>query len=124
MSIPATAGSACRSLHRDAAVGTPKSTPRSRGWRPLMVQTVEKFTGVRIDHVTIVDFGGFKEIVDALGGINVDVEKGFTTLYALNGSRTFQAGQQKMDGAAALDYARNATPSPTATSHESGISSR
>lgn len=106
------------SIPRDTWVNVPKS-PQGRGGRdakinasfawggvPLMVQTVEKFTGVRVDHVTMVDFGGFKEIVDALGGINVDVEKGFTTLYALNGSRTFNAGPQKMDGAAALDYAR------------------
>ncbi|MEV4763955.1 LCP family protein [Micromonospora chokoriensis] len=106
------------SIPRDSWVSVPKS-PTGRGGRdakinasfawggvPLMVQTVEKFTGVRIDHVTIVDFGGFKEIVDALGGINIEVEKGFTTLYALNGSRTFNAGKQKMDGAAALDYAR------------------
>ncbi|MFF5052210.1 LCP family protein [Micromonospora sp. NPDC000663] len=106
------------SIPRDTWVNVPKS-PQGRGGRdakinasfawggvPLMVQTVEKFTGVRVDHVTMVDFGGFKEIVDALGGIEVDVEKGFTTLYALNGSRTFAAGRQRMDGAAALDYAR------------------
>ncbi|MFG2045809.1 LCP family protein [Micromonospora sp. NPDC048935] len=106
------------SIPRDTWVSVPKS-PSGRGGKdakinasfawggvPLLVQTVEKFTGVRIDHVTIVDFSGFKEIVDALGGITVDVEKGFTTLYALNGSRTFKAGRQKMDGAAALDYAR------------------
>ncbi|MFG1868651.1 LCP family protein [Micromonospora arborensis] len=106
------------SIPRDTWVSVPKSATGRGGkdakinasfaWGgvPLMVQTVEKFTGVRIDHVTIVDFGGFKEIVDALGGINVDVEKGFTTLYGLNGPRTFNAGKQKMDGAAALDYAR------------------
>ncbi|MEU7927607.1 LCP family protein [Micromonospora sp. NPDC049107] len=106
------------SIPRDTWVSIPKSA-QGRGGRdakinasfawggvPLMVQTVEKFTGVRVDHVTMVDFGGFKEIVDALGGIDVDVEKGFTTLYALNGSRTFKAGRQRMDGAAALDYAR------------------
>ncbi|MEU1679073.1 LCP family protein [Micromonospora zamorensis] len=106
------------SIPRDTWVSVPKSATGRGGkeakinasfaWGgvPLMVQTVEKFTGVRIDHVAIVDFGGFKEIVDALGGINVDVEKGFTTLYGLNGHRTFDAGNQKMDGATALDYAR------------------
>lgn len=106
------------SIPRDTWVSVPKSATGRGGkeakinasfaWGgvPLMVQTVEKFTGVRIDHVAIVDFGGFKEIVDALGGINVDVEKGFLTLYGLNGHRTFNAGNQKMDGATALDYAR------------------
>ncbi|MEV0725962.1 LCP family protein [Micromonospora purpureochromogenes] len=78
------------------------------GGVPLMVQTVEKFTGVRIDHVTMVDFAGFKEIVDALGGIEIDVERSFTSTHSLNpgGKREFVAGRQTMDGAAALDYAR------------------
>ncbi|MGC4756003.1 LCP family protein [Micromonospora trifolii] len=106
------------SIPRDTWVSVPKSAS-GRGGRdakinasfawggvPLMVQTVEKFTGVRVDHVTMVDFAGFKEVVDALGGIDVTVEDSFTTLYGLNGRRTFNAGPQKMDGAAALDYAR------------------
>ncbi|MEU7797880.1 LCP family protein [Micromonospora arborensis] len=106
------------SIPRDTWVNVPKSATGRGGkdakinasfaWGgvPLMVQTVEKFTGVRIDHVTIVDFGGFKEIVDALGGIEIDVEKGFTSNYALSSNRTFNKGRQKMDGATALDYAR------------------
>ncbi|MGK5738666.1 LCP family protein [Micromonospora sp. URMC 103] len=106
------------SIPRDTWVHVPKSK-EGRGGRdakinaayawggiPLMVQAVEEFTGVRVDHVTMVDFSGFKEIVDALGGVNIDVEKGFTTAYALNGSRTFPTGPQTMNGAAALDYAR------------------
>ncbi|MEU2611325.1 LCP family protein [Micromonospora sp. NPDC007271] len=107
------------SIPRDTWVPVPRSKDGRHGGRdakinaayawggvPLMVQTVEKFTGVRIDHVTMVDFAGFKEIVDALGGVEIDVEKGFTTNYALGGSRTFAKGPQTMDGAAALDYAR------------------
>ncbi|MFF3241334.1 LCP family protein [Micromonospora sp. NPDC002931] len=108
------------SIPRDTWVNVPKS-PQGRGGRdakinasyawggvPLMVQTVEKFTGVRIDHVTMVDFAGFKEIVDALGGIEITVDKGFTSTHSLNpgGRREFVAGRQTMDGAAALDYAR------------------
>ncbi|MGN9778717.1 LCP family protein [Micromonospora sp. H33] len=108
------------SIPRDTWVNVPKS-PEGRGGRdakinasyawggvPLMVQTVEKFTGVRVDHVTMVDFAGFKEIVDALGGIEITVEKGFTSKHSLNpdGRREFVAGKQTMDGAAALDFAR------------------
>ncbi|MFG3708544.1 LCP family protein [Micromonospora sp. NPDC047670] len=108
------------SIPRDTWVNVPES-PEGRGGRdakinasyawggvPLMVQTVEKFTGVRIDHVTMVDFAGFKEIVDALGGIEITVEKAFTSTHSLNpdGRREFVAGRQTMDGAAALDYAR------------------
>ncbi|WP_374558923.1 LCP family protein [Micromonospora sp. RHAY321] len=109
------------SIPRDTWVSVPKSKDGTRGGRdakinaayawggvPLMVQTLEKFTGVRIDHVTMVDFAGFKEIVDALGGIDVTVEKGFTSTHSLNpdSRRTFEAGRQTFDGAAALDYAR------------------
>ncbi|MGB2567550.1 LCP family protein [Micromonospora citrea] len=108
------------SIPRDTWVHVPRSKSGQGGrdakinaayaWGgvPLMVQTVEEFTGVRIDHVTMVDFAGFKEIVDALGGVEIDVEKSFTTKYSLDksGSRTFVAGRQTLDGAAALDYAR------------------
>ncbi|GAA2626274.1 LCP family protein [Dactylosporangium fulvum] len=78
------------------------------GGVPLMIQTVEKFTGVRLDHVAIVDFSGFKEIVDALGGVEIDVPQSFTSTHSLNpdGKRHFEKGRQTMDGAAALDYAR------------------
>ncbi|RIV36819.1 LytR family transcriptional regulator [Micromonospora radicis] len=108
------------SIPRDTWVNVPRSA-QGRGGRdakinaayawggvPLMVQTVEKFTGVRVDHVTIVDFSGFKEIVDALGGVEIDVEKGFTSRHSLtpDGRREFTAGRQTMDGAAALDFAR------------------
>ncbi|MDZ5441429.1 LCP family protein [Micromonospora sp. 4G57] len=109
------------SIPRDTWVHVPRSKDGRHGGRdakinaafawggvPLMVQTVESFTGVRVDHVTMVDFAGFKEIVDALGGIEIDVEKGFTSTHSLNpdSKRTFVQGRQTVDGAAALDYAR------------------
>lgn len=74
----------------------------------LTVETIEQFTGVRIDNVALVDFSGFKEIVDALGGIEINVEQDFTSTHSLNkdGHRTFHKGLQTMDGATALDYAR------------------
>ncbi|QOC93245.1 LCP family protein [Micromonospora craniellae] len=104
------------SIPRDTWVSVPRSA-EGRGGRdakinaayawggvPLMVQTVEQFTKVRVDHVVMVDFAGFKEIIDALGGIEVNSEKQFTSIHPP--FRTFQAGPQKMDGEAALDYSR------------------
>ena len=78
------------------------------GGAPLTVQTVEAFTGVRVDHVVMVDFSGFKEIVDALGGVTIDVERDFTSTKSLrpDSIRAFHKGLQTMDGATALDYAR------------------
>jgi LCP family protein required for cell wall assembly len=109
------------SIPRDTWVNVPPAKSGGLGGRdakinasfawggiPLMVQTVEKFTGVRVDHVAIVDFGGFKEIVDALGGVDINVDQSFTSTHSLNanGRREFVKGKQVMDGAAALDYAR------------------
>ena len=115
------AGAQAVSIPRDTWLHVPRSADGRHGdtnakinaafaWggAPLMVQTVEEYTGVRIDHVMMVDFAGFKEIVDALGGVDIDVQEGFTSTHSLapGGVRTFKAGPQTMDGAAALDFAR------------------
>lgn len=80
----------------------------SWGGVPLTVETIEQFTGVRIDHVVLVDFAGFEQIIDALGGVDIYVDKAFTSYYSLLPShvRHFDAGLQHMDGAMALDYSR------------------
>lgn len=74
----------------------------------LMVQTVEAFTGVRIDHAAVIDFDGFARIIDALGGIDITVETAFTS--ASPPYRPFAAGRQHMNGTVALDYARQRKP--------------
>ncbi|MFV2102834.1 LCP family protein [Micromonospora sp. LOL_024] len=104
------------SIPRDTWVAVPRSK-EGRGGRdakinaayawgglPLMVQTVEMYTKVRIDHVLVVDFAGFKEIIDALGGIEVDSEKQFTSIHPP--FRSFERGRQRMDGSTALDFSR------------------
>ncbi|MEV4808387.1 LCP family protein [Micromonospora avicenniae] len=104
------------SIPRDTWVPVPKSKNGHGGrdakinaayaWGgvPLMVQTVEEFTNVRVDHVAIIDFAGFKEIIDALGGVDVDVEKNFTSIHPP--FRNFHKGMQTLNGEAALDYSR------------------
>ncbi|MEV6970308.1 LCP family protein [Hamadaea sp. NPDC051192] len=74
------------------------------GGIPLMVRTVEQYTKVRIDHVVVIDFEGFAAVVDKLGGIDVDVEKNFTSIHPPY--RKFSAGMQHLNGAEALDYSR------------------
>lgn len=74
------------------------------GGFPLMVQTVEEYTGVRVDHVMLVDFGGFVEVTDALGGVEMDIEQTITSIHAPN--RTFEQGRQTLNGEEALDYIR------------------
>jgi LCP family protein required for cell wall assembly len=73
----------------------------SFGGPTLMVKTVEKFTGVRIDHVVIVDFEGFKDITDDLDGVRINVARSTS-----DERSTFAAGPQTMDGDTALKYVR------------------
>lgn len=75
----------------------------SWGGIPLTVKTVENFTGVKIDHVVKIDFNGFKAMTEALGGVDVTVDK---TVYDPRSKRTFKAGVNHLDGDAALDYVR------------------
>jgi LCP family protein required for cell wall assembly len=78
------------------------------GGADLMVKTVEKFTGLQLDHVMLIDFAGFKEIIDAVGGIDITVDKTFTSIHAPYRKFTKNAAgtTTHMDGATALDYAR------------------
>lgn len=75
-----------------------------RGGTPLMVKTVEEFTKVRIDHVVLIDFFGFKDVIDAIGGVDIVVEREFRSIHPPK--RTFTAGLNHMTGEIALDYSR------------------
>ena len=74
------------------------------GGTPLMVQTVETFTGVHLDHVLLIDFAGFAQVVNALGGVDLKIEKTITSIHPPH--RTFRKGTQHLSGAEALDYVR------------------
>jgi LCP family protein required for cell wall assembly len=74
------------------------------GGAPLTVQAVEEFTKVRIDHVVLIDFAGFKEVIDALGGVEIVVDQSFKSIH--KPYRTFKAGAQHLNGDEALDYSR------------------
>ncbi len=45
------------------------------GGAALQVRTVENFLGIEIDHVVILDFEGFADFIDAVGGVTVDLPK-------------------------------------------------
>jgi LCP family protein required for cell wall assembly len=105
------------SIPRDLWIYVPPNADGSRGghdakvnastaWGgvPLMVQTIEGYTGVRLDHVMLIDFGGFVEVTDALGGVEMDIEQTITSIHHPN--RTFEQGRQHLDGEEALDYIR------------------
>jgi len=74
--------------------------------------SIGKLLGVRIDHVVKIDFQGFEKLIDALGGVDINVERSFTdTQYPTTNDEwqtvSFQKGPQHMSGAKALIYARS-----------------
>jgi len=76
----------------------------SWGGLPLAVSTIENYTGVRVDHLVSIDFGGLKEVVDALGGVDMYVDRTITSIHGNH--RTYQKGNRHFTGSEALDYVR------------------
>jgi LCP family protein required for cell wall assembly len=75
----------------------------SIGGAGCLIRTIEGNTGLFIDHYAIVDFGGFKNMVTALGGVQV------CTTEAINDSHThlvLTPGRHQLDGEQALAYVR------------------
>jgi LCP family protein required for cell wall assembly len=75
----------------------------SFGGPSLTVATVERLTGIRIDHLAVVDWSGFKELTDHVGGVDIDIPQ--TVRDSANGV-TWEAGRQHLDGEQALLYVR------------------
>ncbi|MFC3997056.1 LCP family protein [Nocardiopsis sediminis] len=73
------------------------------GGPQLAVQTVESATNVRIDHYIEVNFTGFVDVVDALGGIEVCLPEAIDDPKA---NLTMAAGTHRVDGREALAFAR------------------
>ncbi|MFD3721077.1 LCP family protein [Streptomyces sp. NPDC058674] len=69
----------------------------------LLVRTVEHNTGLRIDHYAEIGFAGFANIVDALGGVELDIEKAFKDEKS---GADFQAGKQTLNGEQSLAFVR------------------
>ncbi|HYI73644.1 MAG TPA: LCP family protein [Gaiellaceae bacterium] len=110
------------SIPRDLRVeipgyGTSKINAANQiGGPALTIATVKALTGLAVDHVVVVDFDGFRELIDAIGGIEVDVPNAvlsnrFDCPYKparcddWEGWR-FEKGAQHMDGRRALVYSR------------------
>jgi LCP family protein required for cell wall assembly len=74
------------------------------GGGPLLAQTVEQATGLRLDHYAEVGFSGFAGLVDALGGITVCPTAPMNDPLA---GIDLPAGCQKLDGNDALGYVRS-----------------
>ncbi|MBK5219355.1 MAG: LCP family protein [Thermoleophilia bacterium] len=107
------------SIPRDVYAEIPGQAPEkinaafAYGGAALQIKTIEDFLGIEIDHVAIVDFTGFEDLIDAVGGVTVDVPvklcadisggagggQGGQTLHLAKGENT-------LDGEQALAYSR------------------
>ncbi|WP_432135428.1 LCP family protein [Streptomyces sp. bgisy154] len=73
------------------------------GGSACAVRTVEKLTGVRIDHHVVVDFSGFKDLVDAVDGVEVCLARPVDDKAA---KLRLPAGRVTLDGEQALGFVR------------------
>lgn len=73
------------------------------GGPKLLVKTVEQATNLRIDHYAEIGFGGFANIVDAIGGVEMKVPAGMVD--GSNGQK-LPAGVHELNGSQALTFVR------------------
>lgn len=80
------------------------------GGEPLSEKTVENFLGIDIDHYVIINTQSFVKIIDAIGGVDIDVEKRmyYEDPWDDNGGLVIDLypGEQHMDGKTAVTYVR------------------
>jgi polyisoprenyl-teichoic acid--peptidoglycan teichoic acid transferase len=101
------------SIPRDTLAVIPKhgfekiNAAYALGHEDLVRQTVEKMLGVKVDYVVAVNYQGFVGVVDALGGVNITVDKAMNYDDRRGNLHIhFKPGEYHMDGQQALEYAR------------------
>lgn len=113
------------SIPRDTFAEIPGNAPTkvnaafAYGGAALQIKTIEQFLGIKIDHLAIVDFTGFEKLIDAVGGVTVNLPhklcadisggaghgQGGVTL-------RLHKGENTLDGEKALAYSRVRELSP------------
>ena len=104
------------SIPRDTRVAIPRygydkiNAAYAYGGEKLTQRTVEDFLGIRIDHYIIINTHAFQKIIDAIGGIDIDVEKRmyYEDPWDDDGGLIIdlRPGMQHMDGKTAVTYVR------------------
>jgi LCP family protein required for cell wall assembly len=112
------------SIPRDSFAEIPGETPQkinaafAFGGAALQIKTVEKFLHIKIDHVAIINFTGLENLVDAVGGVQVNLKHKLCAEIA-GGSGHGQGGitlhlkkgENTLNGEQALAYSRIREPS-------------
>mgnify|MGYP001560509092 FL=1 len=102
-----------------------KEKPEFGGGLSFAKKNVEAIVGIPVNYALVLDFSSFKGIIDALGGVEIDVANSFTdNLYPIEGREEdtcggdkefkcryetihFEKGVSYMDGTTALKYVRS-----------------
>ncbi|MCI1983845.1 MAG: LCP family protein [Bifidobacteriaceae bacterium] len=72
------------------------------GWEKL-TETIEDISGLKVDHLVRIGFGGVTKVVDAVGGIQLCYNRSFTDSYA---QLTWDSGCHNVSGSTALKFSR------------------
>ena len=97
----------------NAAVNVGASQNYPGGGAQLLRDTLKDMTGIDINYTVVVNFDAFVQIIDSIGGVDVNVENSFCDagypVDATYGVKTvkFNKGPQHMDGKIALEFARS-----------------
>ena len=106
---PATGRVSLLSFPRDSRVNVPGrgmtklAHSTAYGGPALTIRTVQKLTGLPVHHYVQIDFEGFSSIIDAVGGVYVNVDRGAVSPEGVR----ITAGKQVLGGKQALTFARN-----------------
>ncbi|MEU0300002.1 LCP family protein [Streptomyces sp. NPDC006175] len=108
VSVPRDLMAEIPSCHKDDGKATKKQFAQFNwafelGGTACTIRTVEKMTGIRVDHHMVIDFNGFKDMVDAVDGVEVCLKEPVDDVDA---RLKLPAGRQKLDGEEALGYVR------------------
>ena len=114
--VPNSGTTSLISLPRDTYVDIPGHGPAKLnaatvyGGESLLVQTVEQITGLKVDHYVEIGMGGVKDVVDAVGGVELcwdaDVDDP-------DSGMVWTPGCHQVDGAQALAFSRMRKSDPT-----------
>ncbi len=100
------------SIPRDSRVAVPGYQNKTKinhsfayGGVELTMQTVSELLGVPIDYYAVTNFAGFEDIVEAVGGVYIDVPKRMKT-HTWYGDIDLEPGYQLLDAEQALGFVR------------------
>lgn len=98
------------SIPRDAYVTIPSKGEKTKinhayafGGVDLSKATLKKNFGIDVDYYVDIDFNGFSQVIDALGGVTIDVPQ---KMYNADENIDLDPGLQKLDGNGALQFVR------------------